>query len=292
MSDLSRCATLAGAGLAALALVAASAAFAAPSRVCSLCLAGDEHLALLFPPERVVCVSSFADDAETSNVAGLFPSSVPRLAAQIEPVLAARPDLVVVAPWNDRGFVDLLARAKVPVFALPEANNFEEIAAATLALGRRLDRGEEAQRVVDEMNRRLATLDARLAQGRSQPRVLSFSHLIVAGKGTTVDALIRRAGGRNAAAEIGAAGHTQVPLERLIALDPDWLLLGFDPDEGVDRRLDAYPLLKQLRAVREGRVVVMSPRRLTAVSPFLVDGVEELARRIHPELFAGEGSSR
>ncbi len=284
MCEWARAARLFAALATALAVLPAWGA--APQRMCSLSLAGDELLALLAPAGRVVCVSSLADDPLVSNVAGRYPKAIPRLAAQIEPVLATRPDLVIVAPWNQPGFAELLGRAGVAVFTLPEVQSFEDIAAATLALGRRVGESAKARSVVDDMNRRLEVLDRRVAEASARPRVLSFSHLIVAGAGTTVDALIRRAGARNAAAELDVVGHQQVPLERILLADPDWLLLGFDPGEKTETVLDAYPLLKTTRAAREGRVIVMSPRELTTVTPFLVDGAEALAQALHPEVAA------
>ncbi len=283
----------AGALIALVAWLAAGAGLAAapPQRICSLSLAGDELLVLLVPPERLVCVSTFADDPELSNVAGRVPKTVPRLVGRIEPVLARQPDLVVVAPWNDASFVDLLGRSGVPTYVLPEADTFAEIRAALLDLGRRVGAESRAAEAASALDGRLAALDARLAGLGHRPRVLSFSRLIVAGAGTTADALIARAGGVNAAAEIGLRGHKQVPLERIIALDPDWLLLGFDPGEDADTLLDAYPLLRATRAAREGRVVVLSPRLLTAVSPFLVEGAESLARTLHPGRFDRGGGA-
>ena len=74
-------------------------------------------------------------------------------------------------------------------------------------------------------------------------------------------------------------------MEQIIAADPDWLLLGFDPGERADRLLEAYPLLAKTRAAREGRLLVLAPRLLTTVSPFLVAGAERLARALHPDVF-------
>lgn len=278
--------------LVALALVVAPALGAPPQRICSLSLAGDELLTLIASPARVICVSRLADDPLVSNVVGRYPPAVARLAAQIEPVLGARPDLVVVAPWNDPAFVELVRRAEVPTFTLPDAESFEDIAAAVLELGRRIGSLEQAQSVVAAMNRRLEALDRRVATTAARPRVLSFSHLIVAGAGTTFDALVRRAGGRNAAAEMGVVGHQQVPLERILLADPDWLVLGFDPGEKPEAVLAAYPLLGTTRAAKEGRVVVMSPKTLTTVTPFLVDGAEALARTLHPEIGAAHPEGR
>lgn len=264
-----------------------SAATVKPARICSLSLASDEMLALLVPPERVACVSSFADDPELSNVAGRYPKTVPRLVAHIEPVLAAHPDLVIVAPWNEASFGTLLRRTGVSSFVLPDADDFAEIRAALLALGARVGEPERAAAAAAAFDRRLAALDAALKGVTVRPRVLAFSHLIVAGAGTTVDALMQRAGARNAAADLGVHGHKQVPMEQIIALDPDWLLLGFDPGERSDKLLDAYPLLRTTRAAREGRVIVMPPRLLTTVSTYLVDGAETLARALHPQAFEG-----
>ncbi|MBP7146509.1 MAG: ABC transporter substrate-binding protein [Acidobacteria bacterium] len=279
--------------LIALALLAAAAApqpapaAGPPRRICSVSLAGDELLHLLVPPERVACVSSFVDDREVSNVAGVYPPGVPRLTARIEPVLAARPDLVLAAPWNDAAFLDLLRRTGVRSVLLPAPSDFAGIRAQVIDLGRELGAPERAAEVAAEMDRTLGAVDRALAglPDGSRPRVLSLAHLVVAGSGTTVDALITRAGGRNAAAEI--SGHRQLSIERILAFDPDVLLLvhGLDPGQA----LEAYPLLRTTRAAREGRVIVMPARAVTTVTPFLARAADELARRLHPERFANVG---
>jgi iron complex transport system substrate-binding protein len=273
-------------------LIAAGALVSAepPRRICSVSLAGDELLALLVPRERVVCVSSLVDDPVMSNAAGHFPESVPRLGARIEPVLAQRPDLVVAAPWNRGGFLELLERSSVRALVLEPVVDFEDIRREVLRVGQATGAGERAARIVSRLDARLAALDRRLTGLGHRPRVLSFSHMIVAGEGTTVDTLIRRAGGRNAAREAELQGHAKVSMEQLLTLDPDVLLLGFDSEGSPERLFEAYPHLSALRAVRADRVIVLPPRKLTTVTPHLVEGVEALARALHPERMpAAEG---
>ncbi|RMG45306.1 MAG: ABC transporter substrate-binding protein [Acidobacteria bacterium] len=250
---------------------------ARPERICSVSLAGDELLALLVPVERVVCVSALADDPETSNVAGFYPPAIPRLSANIEPVIASRPDLVVAAPWNEGGFLRLLARSGIPSLVLDEVRDFDGLRALVVRLGERLGEPERARAVVADLDRRLEALRSRRPEPGARPRVLSLSHSVVAGAGTTVDALIRAAGGRNAAAEAGVTGHRKLSVERILAIDPDVLLLGFDPGGSPDAALASTPALASMRAVREGRVVVLPPRLLTTVSPHLIEGAERLA---------------
>jgi iron complex transport system substrate-binding protein len=260
-----------------------------PQRICSVSLAGDEMLFQLVPAGRVACVSSFADDAEVSNVAGRFPAAIPRLVARTEPVIATRPDLVVAAPWNDRGFLSGLASLGVPSVTIAPAEDFAGIERALVELGRALGPEAEARARGEAaaMNARLAALDRALAAvpAAKRPRVLSLSHLVVAGSGTTVDALIRRAGGVNAAAAAGIEGHRKLAAEQILALDPDVLLLGQGLDTDAAAVLRAYPLLEATRAARGGHVILLSPRLLTTVTPYLVEGAEQLARQLHPEAF-------
>ncbi|MDH3283896.1 MAG: ABC transporter substrate-binding protein [Acidobacteriota bacterium] len=217
-----------------------------------------------------------------SNAVGHYPPDIPRLHARVEEVLSADPDLVLAAPWNDRGFLDLLTRSRIDTVVLDEVVDFAGIREQIVTLGRRLHEEARASEVVGRLDRRLAELDGAVGSVSERPRVLSFSHSVVAGAATTVDALIRRAGGRNAAAELGVSGHKKITVEQLIALDPDLLLLGYDPGEDVEAVLDAYPHLKATRAAREKRVVVLPPRLLTTVTPHLVDGAIALARELHP----------
>lgn len=270
---------------AAVWLACATALAAPPQRICSVSLAGDEWLALLSPLEHVVCVSSFADDSSLSNVAGLYPASVARRVARLEPVIGRMPDLVLAAPWNDQEFVRALQRGGIASLMLEDVRDFADIRAQALTLGARLEQLERARQVVEKLDAELVAIDRAVAGATPQaPRVLAMSHLVVAGSGTTVDALIRRAGAINVAAAAGLSGHTQVSLERLLSLDPEWLLLGLDETPSRERLLESYPQLIALRAVREGHVILMQPRWLTTVTPFLVEGVKDLVQRLYPGL--------
>lgn len=275
----------------ALLILAAPAAAQPSRRICSVSLAGDELLALLVPPERVVCVSSLVDDPAMSNAVGHFGEGIPRLGARIEPVLAERPDLVIAAPWNRGGFLELLGKSKIEAVILEPVVTFEDIRREVLRVGRATGAEGRAREVVARLDRRLDAIERRVGDVKERPRVLSFSHMIVAGRGTTVDTLISRAGGRNAAREAGLEGHVKVSMEQLLSLDPDVLLLGFDPAGSRERLFEAYPHLSALRAVQQDRVIVLPPRQLTTVTPHLVKGVESLARTLHPEKM-GDGGGK
>jgi iron complex transport system substrate-binding protein len=43
-----------------------------------------------------------------------------------------------------------------------------------------------------------------------------------------------------------------------------------------------HPILRRLRAVREGRVIAIESRYVTSISQYAIDGAEQLARALHP----------
>jgi iron complex transport system substrate-binding protein len=256
-----------------------------PKRICSVTLATDEMLAALVGPGRVVGVSRFADHEGVSNVAGHYPASVPRIRADLEQIIALRPDLVCVASYNSADFLEVLRKSSLPVFRHENTNTFAEVMRDLVALGERVGAQKEAKRVVADMEGRLRALRDTLARVSERPRVLYWSGGWTRGSRTTVGEMIERAGGINAAAGLGIEGIAEVSVERALAADPDVLLLDtWKADEPATAE-GLPPALRTLRAVREGRVVSVESRYLSAVSQFVVDGAERLARRLHPECF-------
>ncbi|OGG49118.1 MAG: hypothetical protein A3F84_26760 [Candidatus Handelsmanbacteria bacterium RIFCSPLOWO2_12_FULL_64_10] len=256
-----------------------------PKRICSLTLATDEMLAALVGPERVVGVSRFVDHAGISNVAGHYPASVPRIRADLEQIIALRPDLVCVASYNSADFLEMLHKSSLPVFRHEETHTFAGVMRDLTALGERVGAQEKAKSVVADMERRLSDLQTALASPGVRPRVLYWSDGWTAGSHTTIGEMIERAGGVNVAASLGMEGMAEVSVERALAADPDVLLLVAWKAGEPATAVELPPALRTLRAVREGRVVSVEGRALSAASQFAVDGAERLARRLHPECF-------
>src|SRR5262249_11113450 len=100
------------AGCAAASASAAPSAAGPPARVASLNLTADEVLIEILPPERLVAVTSFADEKGTSNIVGRVPPSVARFPkADLERLVALHPDLVIVSEYTDPDFLHLVERS-------------------------------------------------------------------------------------------------------------------------------------------------------------------------------------
>ncbi len=263
-----------------------------PRRICSVTLATDEILAELVEPERVVGVTYMVDDPGISNVAGRYPAHVARVDADLEMILLTEPDLVLVAPFSQAGFLGVIRRSGLSVYEHRRNDSFAEVLEGILALGRAVGEPERAADLAARMRARLALLDEKVARVARRPRVLYWARGWTAGAGTNVHDMIERAGAINVAAEQGLTGHPQVSLELVLASDPEILLV---PDwSGSDGELPAGlpAVCRNLSAVRAGRVLAIEGRLLGAASQHVAGGAERLARLFHPELFEEDGSWR
>jgi iron complex transport system substrate-binding protein len=269
------------AAFASLALAAqARAGEAVPLRVASLNLTADELLVEMLPPERLVAVTRWADDPDMSSVAGRVPATAVRLLrADLERLIALRPDLVVVSEYTDADFLHLLERSGLRHHRMNGLSSLAGIRSAITGLGAAVGAPAPAARLVARMDLVLTAL-ARQLEGMQRPRVLYWADPHTAGADTSFGAIIEAAGAVNVGREIGLHGIVPLPGERAFAADPDVFLL--TQGAGARDSLLHHPLLSRTRAVREGRIVEMPNRLLVALSDRAADACWWLAARLHP----------
>jgi iron complex transport system substrate-binding protein len=154
------------------------------------------------------------------------------------------------------------------------------VRAAILELGRVVGAETGARRLVERYDATLADLARRLA-GAERPRVLYWSGEMTAGADTAIGSLIEGAGAINVGREMGVQGVAPPGAERAFVADPDVVLVSSWP--GVLDSVKQHPLLSQLRAVREGHIVVLPNERLIALSQYTADACWDLAALLHPD---------
>lgn len=256
-----------------------------PRRVASMNLAADEVLAEILPPERLVAVTRWVDSPENSNVVGRIPASAARIQkADMEQLVALRPDLVVVSEYTDADFLKQLERSGLRHHRMAGLDSIDGIRHAILELGRVVAEPAAAARLVAGYDARLADVARRL-RAAPHPRVLYWSSGMTAGAATAIGSLIECAGGVNVGREMGLTGIVPPGSERAFMADPDRFLVGTWPN--ALETLAQDPLLSQTRALRGGGVVTLPTRLLVALSQHAADACAELAARLHPERFAG-----
>src|SRR5262245_36571089 len=234
----------------------------------------------ILPIERLVAVTVFADEKGTSNILGRVPPGVVRFPkTDMERLVAVRPDLVVVSEYTDADFLKLLERSGLRYHRMEGLATLSGIRAAIVGLGVAVGEQDAARRLAGRFDERLGDLARRL-QGVKRPRVMYWSSPFTAGDETTIGAIIEAAGGVNVGREMGLTGIQAIGAERAFVADPDYVLVG--SWEGSAGSLKDNPLLAQMKAVREGRVVVMPSELLVAVSQHVAEACWYLAAALHP----------
>ncbi len=252
-----------------------------PRRVASLNLSADEVLIEILPPERLVSVTRWADEVGTSNIVGRVPPSVFRIhKVDMERLVSLAPDLVVVSEYTDADFLRLLERSGIRHHRMKGLGSLAGVRAAILDLAREVGATDKAGPLVARYDATLRELDRRLA-GARRKRVLYWAGGMTAGGDTAIGALIEGAGGINVGREMGVQGIAPPGAERAFVADPDVVLVGTWPLAVESLKSD--PLLSQMRAVREGQIVVMPNELLVALSQYTADACWSLAAALHPD---------
>lgn len=258
-----------------------------PTRILSVNVMSDEIL-LALAPERLAGLSVLADNPDSSNVvreAAVIPT---RVNGDIERILMQSPDFVVIG-GHQADVARQVEGLGIPVFRIRGFESIEWIRSLIRTMGAMAGVPERAEHLVADMNARIEAISARVA-GRPRPRVLLYSESgWVSGRQTTLDDVIRAAGGVNLAAEMGIIGSRKVSQERVIVADPDIILLrdarGWE--SGFRQALLRDPAFQDVKALRNQRVYSVPARLLVTSSHHIAETVETIARLLHPEAFEG-----
>ena len=247
-----------------------------PSRIVSLNPATTELLFAIGAGSRVVGRTQYDLWPDSAR---LVPNLGPGMSPNLEAVMGARPDLVVLyASAGDRAAADRLTEAGITTAAF-KMDRIRDFARVTRALGLLVGDTVRARNVVDSVT---ATLDRVRHATAELSRPTVFFHtwetpLITIGGGSFLSELVDVAGGRNIYGTLATPSEA-VTLEDVVRRDPDFVLVS--PIER--RRLLTAERWRGLRAVREGRVLAYDTNLVARPSVKLGEAAASLAALLHP----------
>ena len=251
---------------------------AAPTRIVSLSPATTEILFTIGGGSRLVGRSKYDLWPDSAK---LVPSLGDGMRPNVEAVLGARPDLVLLyASQDNRAAADRFRAAGINTLSV-RTDRIADFRRVTELLGAIINDTTRAKTVVDSVQ---GTLDrvSRATTGAPRPKVFWHiwdSPLITIGSGSFMNELVDIAGAKNVYADInGASG--QIALEDVARRDPDFILAG---PEGA-KQINSDPRWKIVRAARDGRIVVVDTGLVARPSVRLGEAAVSLARALHPGL--------
>jgi iron complex transport system substrate-binding protein len=261
-----------------------------PTRIISATLASDHILSELIDPQRLIAVSSYIDYPSLSNLVGFYSKQITRTEGEIESMLALQPDLVFIASYSNPETVRYLLRSHIPVVRISEFNSFTDIFNNIRLISNVTDSKANGEAVINQLQQRLKLINKQL-ENKNRPRVLYYDlNGYSVGGHSLMDETIKLAGGINAAAQILPNGENKISAEQAISLQPDVIIMNsWTFNENANGQSPLYILRnkkawQEVPAIKNNRLYTLPGKWLRSVSQHRINGVEALAKLLHPEI--------
>jgi iron complex transport system substrate-binding protein len=207
-----------------------------------------------------------------------------------EAIVNLKPDLVLAAEINTKEQVQALEKLGLTVYYLSNPVDLDGMYKNLGIVAKLTGHEAEANQLVESLKKRVEAVSVKTAQLSTMPQV--FYELdntdpnapYTAGPGTFIDTLIGMAGGHNVGGALKTQ-YAQISVEELLVQNPQIILLG-DGAYGVT--VDSVKKRagwEKIDAVKDGQIYTFDDNLVSRPGPRLVDGLEILAKLLHPELF-------
>jgi iron complex transport system substrate-binding protein len=269
--------------LVALASLAQAASAPYPQRIVSLAPSVTETLFALGFGNRIVGVTTYCDyPAEAQKlpkIGGFINPSLEAIAAQ-------RPDLVIgVNDSNHPVKAREMERLGLKV-ALVSVNSVDDILKSIKSIAYMIGSPEAGDKLVAKIRQQFDEVQKRVAPAprRRTLFAVGLRPLVAVGGRNFLDELITLAGGENISGN-AAQPWLNLPDEYVVAKAPQVIIeAGMGSDRG--RVARNWSDLKSIPAVKERRVYAYPSDKILRPGPRIGEGLEEIARLVHPECFA------
>jgi iron complex transport system substrate-binding protein len=259
-----------------------------PKRIISIAPSNTELLFAVGAGDQVVGREELSDYPEAAKKIASIGSVYGKI--NTEAIVALKPDLILAAEINPPEQVKTLQDLGLAVYYLSNPKDFDGLYANIKTVGQLTGHDAEAQKLIDSTKARYDAVLTKVAVSSFMPKMYyeldatDPTKPYTTGPGTFVDLLIKLSGGQN----IGAAlkdQYAQISAEEIVKQNPDVMVLG-DAAYGVSiDSIGARAGWASIAAVKNKTVYAFDDNLVSRPGPRLIDGLEQLAKLLHPELF-------
>lgn len=258
-----------------------------PQKIISLAPSNTEILYALGLADKVVAVTDYCNyPPEVKQKPSIGGYTTP----SIEKVVALSPDLILATSMHEKQVIPQLEARGMTVLALAP-KTLDDVLAAIKLVGEVTGKKEESAYLLTRMQKRIKTVTDKtngLPEDKRPPVFYLTWHdpLMTSGQGTLHYELIQKAGGRSIFPEV--VGTQAVNLESIVARNPQVMIAGIGMASGGDKPflyLKAETRLQNTEAGKNGTIYKIDIDLTGRAGPRIVDGLEQFARCIHPEIF-------
>ncbi len=232
--------------------------------------------------DRLVGNTTYCDyPAEAKAITKVGDSLQPSL----ERIIALRPQVVLISTASQlEVFTQQLHNQNIAVF-VTDPHDLDGIFRSIEQIGQIVGRAEQAGALVKQLRERTTAVE-QAVQNTNPVFVfyqVSREPLYTIGKDAYLTDLIRRAGGVSVTADVPGA-WPRYSNESALAARPEAIILPTGGSMGA-ANASVTEALRNSPAALAGRVYKINDDHLARPGPRLIDGLEEMARALHPEAF-------
>lgn len=254
-----------------------------PKRIVSLAPSITETLFALGLDKAIVGVTIFSDYPEAARAKARVGSFVN---ISVEKVISLNPDLIIgTADGNKKETIEQLERVGLPVYVVNPAS-LDDIFEMILNIGKITGKSSVAKNLVHSLRDRVESVVSQTA-GLKRPRVffqVGVDPIVTVGRNTLHNKLIALAGGINISGE-ELTKYPRYSIEEIIVKQPDIIIVTSMKRGGNFAQIrNKWKRWKSIPAVKNNRIHIINSDLIDHPSPRIVDGLEEMAKIIHPEI--------
>ena len=254
-----------------------------PKRIVSLAPSLTEMVYFLELGDRLVGVTRFSyfpEEAREKPRVGTYTD------INVEKVITLDPDLVIAtADGNRREDVEMLEEAGIPVYVV-NPRRISQILEAIESVGDVCGVAPRARALVGSLRQRIEKVKEAV-RGRDRPLVflvINTKPLMSVNRSTTHHDIIELAGGRNLA-EDQPITYPRLSWEEVIRRGPEVIIISsMDRSAEYERARREWFQWHAIPAVQKGHVYLINSDLIDRAAPRIIDGLEEMAKLIHPEI--------
>ncbi|WP_246942294.1 ABC transporter substrate-binding protein [Bacillus pinisoli] len=260
---------------------------AQPEKIVSLIPSNTEIVYALGMGDTVVGVTEFDNFPE--EVASV--EKIGDMVINVEKVISLQPDLVLAhesSAQSSESGLEQLRNAGITVVVIPNADSFETVYDTIHLLGQVTGTTEKADELIEGMKTDLANIQAKATSITEKAtvwvEVSGAPEIYTTGKGTFMHEMLEVINATNAAGE--QEGWIMMTEEEIVALNPDVVVTTYGSyDPNVKANVLAREAWNEVPAIQNERVYDINSDLVTRPGPRLIEGVEELAKVVYPEVF-------
>lgn len=258
-----------------------------PGKIVSLMPSNTEIAFALGLDKEVVGVSDFDNYPEAATKKEKIGSQE----LNLEKIISLKPDLVLAhasSAHNSEAGLQQLKDAGITVMVVNDAQNFDQVYDSIDMIGKATGQTAKADEIITGMKDKLAEIKTKAGEIKEKKKVFvevsPAPEIYTPGKNTFMDQMLSVINAENIAND--QEGWIKIDQEAMIKRNPDVIVTTYgyyvkNPVEQVFSRKG----WETVNAVKNKHVVDVDSDRVTRSGPRIVEGVEDLAKAVYPEIF-------